>query len=81
MENDAVMVHSRKLFHLVRTTGSKALGVRESNSQSHGLPSHDLEQWVENFESHRSWYSLSEPLTDIPINVQWSDRTNSSAEP
>ena len=69
--------NSRKLFHLIRTTGPKKATVSETISESDGAPIYNkerrLSRWAEHFEEQFSWPAASTQLPMIiPQSETWS---------
>ncbi|VDP45369.1 unnamed protein product [Echinostoma caproni] len=84
MERAAAMGNSRKLFHIIRVTGRKALGVSETVYEADGSPIHNqqrrLERWVEHFEAQFRWLPVSASHTAIPAHVPWFVSTDPPSE-
>ncbi|VDP91665.1 unnamed protein product [Echinostoma caproni] len=84
MERAATVGNFRKLFHLIRVTGRKALGVSETICEADGSPIHNqqrrLERWAEHFKAQFSWSPAPASHTAIPAHVPWFVTTDSSSE-
>jgi len=69
MEVAAASGNSRKLFHLIRTTGTKRIGVSETIREVDGSPIYNLERrlerWVEHFSQQFNW-----PIPSVELTIE-----------
>ena len=79
LEAASASSNCRKLFQLIRVTGSKKFDMNETVCEDHGIPIINiyrrLGQWVELFEEQFNWSTA--PVTSIkPSYPPWLMKTN-----
>nr|CAH8869570.1 unnamed protein product [Trichobilharzia regenti] len=83
MESAAASGNSRKLFQLIRATGSKKQGVSDTVCEADGTPitslKRRLERWAEHFGKQFSWPPASVSIIISP-SAPWSVSTDPPTE-
>ena len=84
MEHAAATGNSRKLFHLIRTTGRKTLGVSETICETDGSTIHNqqrrLARWAEHFKAQFCWPPALAHPSPVSVHVPWSVSTDPPSE-
>ena len=76
MESASAVGDYRKLFHLIRATGKKRLGVSEVICEADGSTIYDLQRrldrWAEHFQAQFNWPAVQSPPENVASIAPWA---------